>query len=200
LTLAWMESGGPAVAPPTTKGFGTKIITATFRGGNGEAEFDWRPEGLKCTINLPCQPSEAARISADFAFAKPAAKSPSLGRRILLVEDEPMVGMFMYDLLEGMGLEPSAPIGRLAEAMKVAETQEFDGAILDINIHGELVYPLAELLAAKSVPVIFVTGYASESIDPRFADNPVLQKPIAAESLEPYLARGRPRWSVASAH
>lgn len=94
----------------------------------------------------------------------------------------------MYDLLEDMGMEPTKPFTRLADAMAEVMRTDFDGAILDINPNGELVYPLADMLVARDVPLVFVTGYASESLDARFAGKPVLQKPVMAESLKPYLA------------
>jgi two-component sensor histidine kinase/DNA-binding response OmpR family regulator len=191
LTLVWTETGGPLVEPPKSRGFGTKIITATFGRGEGQARFDWRPEGLQCTIVLPCEKADTGAEACSPLAQRPAAATTLLGRRILLVEDEAMVGMFMYDLLEDMGLEPTRPFTRLADAMAEAARQDFDGAILDINLNGELVYPLADVLAARDIPVIFVTGYASESLEPRFAGKPVLQKPVVAESLEPYLARDR---------
>lgn len=187
LSLVWTETGGPPVEPPKSRGFGTKIITATFGRGEGQARFDWRPGGLQCTIILPCEMADAGPETTP-APARANGKLPALGRRILLVEDEAMVGMFMYDLLEDMGMEPTKPFTRLADAMAEVMRTDFDGAILDINLNGELVYPLADMLVARDVPLVFVTGYASESLDARFAGKPVLQKPVMAESLKPYLA------------
>lgn len=70
-----------------------------------------------------------------------------------------------------------------------AARRDLDGAILDINLNGEPVYPLADLLVARDVPLIFVTCYGSERLVSRFADKPVLQMPIAAGSLKPHLSR-----------
>ena len=79
---------------------------------------------------------------------------------------------------------------------------ELDAAILDVNLGGELVYPVADLLAAKGIPFIFVTGYGHESIDRRFAHNPILEKPVEREVLEELLGRSgndAPLRSVATA-
>jgi two-component SAPR family response regulator len=69
------------------------------------------------------------------------------------------------------------------------ETGEVDAAVLDVNLGGELVYPVAETLARRGVPFIFVTGYGAESIDARFARVPVLQKPIERDMLAQVVSR-----------
>ena len=103
--------------------------------------------------------------------------------RLLLVEDELVVGLFMQDLLKAIGYRPTDPIGRLSEAISAATNERFEGAILDMNLNGEIVYPLAELLIEQRVPFLFVTGYAPRSLDPRFTQVPVLQKPIVQDEL-----------------
>ena len=94
-----------------------------------------------------------------------------------------MVGLFMQDLLKTIGYHPTEPIGRLSEAISAATQERFEGAILDMNLNGEIVYPLAELLTEQRVPFLFVTGYGSHSLDPRFTLVPVLQKPVVRDEL-----------------
>ena len=96
--------------------------------------------------------------------------------------------MFMQEVLETIGYRPTSPIGRLAEAIAAAKSERFHGAVLDMNLHGEIVYPLAELLTAQRVP-FFVTGYAPHTIDPRFAAIPILQKPVLEEQLSTALRK-----------
>jgi PAS domain S-box-containing protein len=189
LKLEWTESGGPAVQPPTSQGFGTKIMNASIKHQiGGSVVMDWRPEGLRCVLTLP-------RALDDSAANPPAREEASnlvqLRRgsapRLLLVEDEALVGMMMRDLLSDMGFFVAGPFCSIAEAMPVARSHEFDGAVLDLNLRGEFVYPLAERLQKVGVPFIFVTGYDQESVDPQFADVPMLQKPIAREALEEVL-------------
>ncbi len=103
--------------------------------------------------------------------------------RLLLVEDEVIVGMFMEEVLEELGFAPTHPIASLAEAMMAAERERYDGAVLDMNLRGESVYPLAELLQTQNVPFVFVTGYGRNGLDERFADVPIVQKPVTAEAL-----------------
>ena len=73
---------------------------------------------------------------------------------------------------------------RLADGLAAAKSERFDGALLDFNLAGELAEPLADCLIAHGVPFVFLTGYQRDSIDRRYANVPLLQKPIEPESLE----------------
>jgi len=81
------------------------------------------------------------------------------------------------------------PFGRVTEALKELDRRSIDAAILDVNLAGEFVYPLAELLRKRNIPFVFATGYSAESIDPRVGEISVLQKPIDRETLEIYFSR-----------
>src|SRR5262249_19669616 len=83
-----------------------------------------------------------------------------------------------------LGFNVIGPFGRAREAVAAAVSDDVHAAILDVNIGGELIYPVADMLAARGVPFIFVTGYGAESIDRRFATVPVLQKPIERQVLQ----------------
>jgi two-component sensor histidine kinase/DNA-binding response OmpR family regulator len=194
LTIQWVESGGPSVMAPKTKGFGTKIISSLHGPDRGEVTFDWKPEGLAVTLKLQCKAraSEAAAyrgpVPANIAPPANGAASAREGASILLVEDEMMVGIFMHELLSGIGYKPTLPMARLDDALAAARAEKFDCAVLDMNLNGEIVYPLADLLRAQQVPFLFLTGYSPDGIEPRFADVPMLQKPVAQEVLEAGLA------------
>jgi two-component SAPR family response regulator len=86
-------------------------------------------------------------------------------------------------LLESIGYRPTDPVGRLSDAMTMATNERFDAAILDMNLNGEIVYPLAELLTEQKVPFVFLTGYAPRNVDARFTAIPILQKPVLQEDL-----------------
>jgi two-component sensor histidine kinase/DNA-binding response OmpR family regulator len=193
LTLLWTETGGPAAKSPASPGFGTRIITATVAGQlGGHAVFDWRPEGLHCTLSIPIGEREAVRASGLWSEAKPHPAIPAqvlAGNRILLVEDEALVAMVMRDMLAELGFHVVGPFGRAADAAAAARDEAIDGAVLDINLDGEAVYPVAEALTARGIPFVFVTGYAAETIDARFAHVPVLQKPIERQMLESLFVR-----------
>ena len=183
LSFTWRETGGPKVAPPKKAGFGTRIISSLGSGGGGRTEFNWEPGGLTFSLETPLQDNGAQ--SAGALHKHDGAN----GSRLLLVEDESVVGMFMHEVLEAIGYRPTDPIGRLADAMAAAKAEHFQAAVLDMNLHGEIVYPLAELLTAQRVPFLFVTGYAPNSVDSRFAAIPMLQKPVLEEELSMALKR-----------
>ena len=102
----------------------------------------------------------------------------------MIVEDEPLVAMAMSDLMTEFGLTVVGPFGKVGEAIVALNGNSIDAALLDINLSGELVYPLADALIAGNVPFVFVTGYGAESIDRRYADVHVLQKPVKRDMLE----------------
>ena len=189
LTLTWKESGGPPITPPTTKGFGTKIITASLSDPRrGKVVFDWRPEGLICTLEMNMLAPQAA--APVIASPPPVAEGPKRHkRRLLLVEDEVLVGLFMREMLDDMGFDASEPCRSLADGMTAAKSEAFDGAILDMNLNGESVYPLADFLADQNVPFVFVTGYSADVVAERFAKIPIIQKPVAADALARILHR-----------
>ena len=176
LRLWWCEKGGPHVVKPSKTGFGTKIISSLGANKRDKVTFDWDQAGLKFAMEL--------RIADDTESGKgPQPQVKESNARLLLVEDELIVGAFMQDLLESIGYRTTQPIGRLAEAIQAARTERFHGAVLDMNLNGELVYPLADLLISQKVPFVFVTGYAPRGVDSRFHAVPVLQKPVAEEEL-----------------
>jgi CheY-like chemotaxis protein len=106
------------------------------------------------------------------------------GNRILLVEDEILVAMMMRDILSELGFSVVGPFSRLSEAMVAAVHDEIDGGIIDINLGGEFVYPVADVLVARRIPFVFVTGYGVESIDERFSSVPVIKKPVQRQALQ----------------
>jgi two-component sensor histidine kinase/DNA-binding response OmpR family regulator len=189
LVLTWKESGGPQIQPPSKKGFGTKIISSSVAGSDkGQVSFDWHQDGLQFRLELNCTVKAIAGSAAPKpveSAAQDAPANPPAGSkaRLLLVEDETMVGIFMEELLGELGFEPTCPITNLAEAVAAAERERYDGAVLDMNLRGESVYPLAELLKAQEVPFVFVTGYSRNGIEERFSGVPVVQKPVTSEAL-----------------
>ena len=196
LVLRWVESGGPRVLRPATSGFGTKIILGSIeRQLQGAVTFEWRPDGLRCVLAVPRpKPGEAStgldRVNQRMA-AHEVTTTDLRAHRIMVVEDEALIAMVLVDHLQEIGLSAVGPFSRVADALKVGE--ELDAAILDVNLGGESVYPVADMLHARGIPFVFMTGYGSASIDPRFAMVPVLQKPIEAKALEDmFVSRNAP--------
>jgi two-component sensor histidine kinase/CheY-like chemotaxis protein len=196
LTLSWTESGGPRVRRPIATGFGTKIILGSIeRQLHGRVVFEWRPDGLRCVLSVPRLSEGDTSSSAASSSRTPAREEAQTAelraQRVMIVEDEALIAMVLVENLQEMGLSTVGPFSRVADALKVDE--EIDAAILDVNLGGESVYPVAEMLSARGIPFVFMTGYGSASIDPRFANVPVLQKPIEAKALEDmFVSRGAP--------
>jgi PAS domain S-box-containing protein len=190
LSLQWVETGGPPVTPPTIKGYGTKVITASIQQQlNGTAAFDWRPAGLAFDMSISIGDTATA-AKAQSRKRRTSGKSRANGSeavvksgRVLLVEDEALVGMMMTDFLRDIGFHVIGPFGRVAEAIDAIEREQIQAAILDINLRGELIYDLADELTGRGVPIVFVTGYGADAVDRRFADFPVLQKPVDSAAL-----------------
>ena len=108
---------------------------------------------------------------------------PSAGS-VFLVEDEAMIRMMVVDMLEELGFSVAAETGEIDEAIKLAGTTDFDIAILDVNVNGRVISPVADLLKARNRPFIFATGYGAQGVPEDYRDRPALQKPFQIESLK----------------
>jgi two-component sensor histidine kinase/CheY-like chemotaxis protein len=193
LSIHWTEAGGPAASKPASQGFGTRLILASVEGQlGGEAKFDWHPDGLTCTLSVPLSDKLAHPDASEHAHRVQRDMPVDVvltGDRVMIVEDEPLVAMAMSDLMAELGLTVVGPFGRVGQAIAALKESSINAALLDINLAGELVYPLADILLADNVPFVFVTGYGSESIDRRYANVRVLQKPIKRDMLQSIFAR-----------
>lgn len=110
--------------------------------------------------------------------------TPFAGIRVLLVEDEGTVAMLIEEMLEELGCTVVASVPRLAQAREKAHTLEVDLAILDVNLAGERVFPVADILRARSIPFLFSTGYGASGLPADFAQCPVLHKPFSENELQ----------------
>ena len=112
----------------------------------------------------------------------------SATRRVLVVEDEYLIRMLLEDMLTDLGYGVAAAVGTVAEASQVAASGEFNAAILDVNLDGQEIYPVADILAKRGLPFVFVTGYGERSLPEPYRGRPALQKPFQAEQLKTTLA------------
>ena len=115
-------------------------------------------------------------------------------RRILVVEDEYFLADDMRETLSEAGAEVLGPVPSVAEARALVEADaRIDAAVLDINLQGEEVFPVADLLRLRGVPFVFATGYDGWAIPERFADTSRLEKPQVGDKLlaaiEPLMTR-----------
>lgn len=104
-------------------------------------------------------------------------------QRILIVEDEYLLGIALLDSLEGAGATVIGPIGSIPDALHVLESCELDCAVLDINLNGTQVYPVADALRQQGVPFVFTSGYDAQFLPERFDGNPLVTKPCDDEVL-----------------
>ena len=109
------------------------------------------------------------------------------GKRILIVEDEPLVAMHLEELLVGHGCHVVGPAYSIAQAKDLALRETIDAAVLDLNVNGETSHRVAEILRSRSVPFAIATGYGATFGDVEAFGGPVLRKPYPAERLKAVL-------------
>lgn len=115
------------------------------------------------------------------------------GLRVLVVEDEMMVSMLIEDMLSDMGCTVVGPASRLDEAMELVSSAELDCAVLDVNLGGQPIFPVADKLREKGAPFAFATGYGDAGLRDVDRDSPVLQKPFREGDLARVLCELRTR-------
>lgn len=105
------------------------------------------------------------------------------GKRVLVVEDELLVSWMVQDLLGDLGCVVLGPAASVAQALEVIATTPVDVAVIDVNLNGEMSYPVADALAAAGVPFVFATGYHRDRILAAYRTCPILQKPLVGAHL-----------------
>jgi len=109
------------------------------------------------------------------------------GKRILVVEDEALIAVMVEDMLTEMGSEIVGPAATIEEALRLARSETLDGAVLDVNVRGERIDPVAEMLMARGVPILFATGYGEVRLQGNAAPT-VIDKPYTQDKLARGLA------------
>ena len=111
------------------------------------------------------------------------------GARLLLVEDEFLLALCLSDLLEDLGAQVLGPVACVADALEVIDrAPEIDAAILDVNLGGEVVFPVADRLRMRNVPFAFASGFDPELLPARFRDVALCRKPIDEAAMRAALA------------
>lgn len=105
------------------------------------------------------------------------------GRRVLVVEDEMLIAMLVETALQDENCTVVGPYGSLSEAMEAARTETLDLAVLDINLAGKLVFPAAEVLAARGVPFLLLSGYGEIALPSNRRHWPICAKPFSLSDL-----------------
>lgn len=114
------------------------------------------------------------------------------GLKILAVEDEPLVAMTLEGMLTDLGSIVVGPAGDLRTGMQLAKDERIDGAVLDVNLGGEMVFPLADFLAQRGIPFVYVTGYGATILRQCDHERPSLQKPYKRQELSRIAKEWRP--------
>jgi two-component sensor histidine kinase len=192
LHLRWKESDGPKVSAPRGHGFGRTLIEQTVRSHGGHVSVHYHRDGLTCEIDLPLPAQARSLIDQDSAPSRSTAKPALLtagqrrtleGKRILVIEDEPLVSMDIESNLTNAGCEIVGPAATLDRAKSLVESEDFDAALVDVNLKGQPVDELATLLTKKNRPFAFVTGYGREALPSGFRGAVILGKPFSADQL-----------------
>jgi light-regulated signal transduction histidine kinase (bacteriophytochrome) len=200
--LLWRESGGPAVVPPQQRGFGSRLIeqALTMETG-GRSVIRFLADGVQCDIVLPASsivgavPDTVAKQPAPAPDAGPAAATREARPRVLIVEDSYLISLLLEQVLEDQDIELIGPATRVPAALELARTEQIDAALLDINLDGEMSWPVAMVLLERGIPFTFSTGYGSAAEPPEpLANVFVLKKPFQLAEVESRLQemlRGR---------
>lgn len=153
LAMHWRESGGPRVAAPEHKGFGTIVLTSMLQYSLGaEVGLSYRPEGLEWTMRCPL-----TRITQS---ARPVTtNSPGRRRRVLVAEDEALLALEVKEALEAAGFEVVGPVSSTEQAIAVLGQGDCDMAVLDIRLEDGSSEPIARLLGERRKPFVVMSGY-----------------------------------------
>lgn len=198
-SLEWLETGGPLTSPPATRGFGATLVEdVAGRELGGAAHIDYRRSGVTAMIHAapaaladapepePAQ-AEPERIVETLGGGEDNVRAASIaGLKVLIVEDSLLLAMELEAGLEDSGVEVVGCAAELGEALAMLE-QAFDAAVLDADLNGQSVAPVAEVLRREGRPFVFATGYADKAAPMGF-DAPIVRKPYNVHQIARALA------------
>jgi CheY-like chemotaxis protein len=190
LELQWLESHGPAVPTPTRRGFGTTLLEkVTGRELGGAVRIEYRAEGVRALLTVgpsvfapaPAAAAQPEAVSAGLAGASAGAPVAQQaievkGLKLLIVEDALLLALELEAGLTEAGAEVLGAAADVGEAMRMVSLP-IDAAVLDANLNGASVAPVAHALAERGIPFVFATGYGDDKMLPAGFDAPVIRKP-----------------------
>ena len=183
--MSWVESGGPPVVKPVRHGFGSTVIDGMLRMSLGcDAEVDFAPTGLVWRIGCPA----AGLIEGDVdprpnGTAAGQDPAPVSGRRILVVEDEPLIAMDFSQTLSEAGYVVIGPANSVARALALLARFGCDAATLDVNLGTETSEAIARELIRLGKPFVATCGYSREQMPEIMQTAPLLGKPVSSAML-----------------
>ncbi|WP_103094968.1 response regulator [Novosphingobium guangzhouense] len=199
LAMEWSEHGGPPVSPPERRGFGSTLIEHSMVSDGARIVSDFAPEGMRWSMILPLAPGAGIaepepKPAPQQLVPPPPAPSPVSDApasmppmRILVVEDEPLVAMELIMEIEDGGCIAIGPATSCEQALAMIRDSEPDLALLDGNLNGEKIGPVADALAARDTPFAFVSGYDREHLPADHAGRPMLNKPFVVADVRTML-------------
>ena len=206
LLFGWREHGGPPVAPPTRKGFGTTIIERSVPYDlGGEAKIEYAADGVRADFTIPSRhvgESHGDRTPA-IKYPRPAIGHPVAaptrvleGERVLLVEDSLIIALDAEDVLTRLGADEVVTASTVAGGLEAIERSAPTMAMLDINLGDRTSYAIADRLADLDIPFLFASGYGEQAQLPdSHREIAVLQKPYTLENvaraLDPLVHKAR---------
>ncbi|WP_297512467.1 HWE histidine kinase domain-containing protein [uncultured Caulobacter sp.] len=192
--LEWLETGGPPANPPAAKGFGATLIEdVAGRELGGSAKINYRPSGVTAMIQgsaealadaPPVEPvsAEPQRIVETVVAADETVRPGAIaGLKVLIVEDSLLLALELEAGLEDAGVDVVGCAAELGEALSMVD-KDFDVAVLDADLNGQSVAPVAEILRGMGRPFVFATGYADKAAPMGF-DAPIVRKPYNVHQI-----------------
>lgn len=187
LVVKWEETGGPSVHAPAARGFGTTLIEHSLAGHGGEVSLRYEAQGLRCELRLPMPDDTGATRSAYLQISQADSMTEQdktlgsiiRGKRVLVVDDEPIVAMDIEAALLDNGVEVVGPAGSVESAQALIDAGGFHAALLDVNLGGRKVDELAAALTRLGIPFAFLTGYERKDLPQAFRQAPMLAKPFS---------------------
>ncbi|MDY7099339.1 MAG: response regulator, partial [Pseudomonadota bacterium] len=192
LEFSWRELGGPPVKEPERHGFGRSLIeNAIPYEFDGECELVYDPAGVRFSFSIPAVTLVKIEEETEHkaAIREGAAVQSATAKNALVVEDNMVLSMDMIESLKRLGANSVQNAGSIQSATKLVEENDFDFAVLDMNLRGEVVFDIALALQAKGTPFIFVSGYGSDAQTPHeLSGVTILAKPVSDLSLSKAIA------------
>lgn len=189
LKFEWRERCEGNLTTSGEPGYGSSLIEQTVNYElRGELEKELAPSGLTCTISFPLSAHElpvpespsGATLQTDSTGSKP---------RVLVVEDNGTIAQVLVDELEEMGVDVVGPANTLEKAMQLVEGKPPAAALLDVDLDGTKVYPLARLLRERQVRFLLLTGYDKADLPEDLRESTILGKPICPDELKAMLGQ-----------
>lgn len=181
LRIEWQESGGPDLRKPDILGFGSKLLQGAARQAGGTAVKDWRQSGLRCTMEFPVRHVTATvRTPQEDRTDVQADLGRLVGKRVLLVEDEALIGLELEEALTRAGAQVIGPIPDYETALRLACSEQYDCALLDANLGGTSSEGVCNAIEARGLPFMILTGYEHPGFPTHWR---ILRKPVRENEL-----------------